>query len=505
MNLTREQFIGLAKKYTVIPVYEELPSDLETPVSAFLKLRTGHYDFLFESVEGGEKWARYSFLGTTPRKIYRYHDKELDVTTPDGKTETFPCPDDAFAHLKQDFAHYTVYQDPALPRFFGGVVGYLGYDLVHAFENIPLENPKYKDLPEYYLFLTDCVVIFDSLSQTMKLVNTLIIDENIKDDEKALIEIYDQSITKINFIKNKLAQPAQVPQEDVAMAPSELKMNITKNEFCEKVEKAKEYIKSGDIFQVVLSLNFEIAQNNRDPISLYRALRRSNPSPYMYYLRFNDLCVVGASPEIMVRLEDDKVEVRPIAGTRKRGKDVPEDKKLEQELIADPKERAEHIMLVDLGRNDLGRVAKTGSVVVGEREVVERYSHVMHLVSHVSAELEKGLNAFDVIKATFPAGTLSGAPKIRSMEIIEELENHSRGIYGGAIGYISFTGNTDLAIAIRTAFYLDQKVIVQAGAGIVHDSNPESEFEECCNKARVVLEGLGCYTDNELRTTDYDL
>ncbi|MBU0506751.1 anthranilate synthase component I [bacterium] len=505
MNITREEFNKLAEEYTVIPVYETLPADLETPVSAFLKLRTGHFDFLFESVEGGEKWARYSFLGTTPRKIYRYSSQKIEVSTPDGKTKTIICDDNIFAPLQEEFASNQVYQDPELPRFFGGAVGYLGYDLVQAFEDITLKNSSYEDLPEYYLFLTDCVVIFDSLSQTMKLVNTLMIDENIRGDEDALKEAYDQAITKINFIKDKLAKPARVPQEEALLHNSEPTMNITKHNFCEQVARAKEYIKSGDIFQVVLSLNFEVAQNNRDPISLYRALRRLNPSPYMYYLRFNDLCVVGASPEIMVRLEDNKVEVRPIAGTRKRGKDAQEDQKLEQELKADPKERAEHIMLVDLGRNDLGRVAKTGSIVVDEKEIVERYSHVMHLVSHVSGELAANKNAFDVIKATFPAGTLSGAPKIRAMEIIEELENHSRGIYGGAIGYISYSGNTDLAIAIRTAVLHKEKIIIQAGAGIVHDSDPEFEYEECCNKARGVLDALKSSTDNGQRSTDNEL
>lgn len=490
MNLTFDQFKELAKKYNLIPIYDALPADFDTPVSAFLKLKTNTYDFLFESVVGGEKWARYSFLGTDPKKIYRLLDGKFEITEIGQQPIIKKFQNSPLEVLRDEFEPFEAYQDPSLPRFFGGAVGYFGYDMIRYFEKIDLKNPKDKDLPDLFLILTDTVVIFDNFEQKMKIVNSVSVPQESKDKEAALKKIYQEALDKIAKIKEKLEVNLEHPYHFDRVKETRESQSINKEDFCQIVEKAREYIKAGDIFQVVLSMRFDLEAKGINPFQVYRSIRRINPSPYMYFLGFQDHCIVGASPEVLVRLEEGKVEVRPIAGTRKRGNDESRDLELERELLSDPKEKAEHIMLLDLGRNDIGRVAQTGSITVDEKEVIERYSHVMHMVSHVSGTLAADKDVFDVIKATFPAGTLSGAPKIRAMEIIEELEDQARGIYGGAIGYISFTKNTDLAITIRTAVISNGTVTVQAGAGVVYNSIPELEYKECRNKALAMMAAI---------------
>lgn len=487
-----EQFRVLAKTHNLIPVHESLPADLDTPISAFGKIKTGKYDFLYESVVGGEKWARYSFLGTTPRKIYQLMNGEFFCLDENGQKEKIVFKKSPLEIFRKEFSSLKVYQDPALPRFFGGVVGYIGYDAVKYFENLSLKKNKKSELPELCMMLTDSVVIFDNVGQVMKVVNSVILSNEVENNQEKLREVYDEAVGKIEELKRKLQEPSPLtplPRAVEGNAIQEQASN-TKQEYCAKVLKAKEYIEAGDIFQVVPSLCFEMSGKGIDSFEVYRSLRRINPSPYMYYLALGDIHVAGASPEVLVRLEGNLVEVRPIAGTRQRGDTDKRDKELEHELRTDPKERAEHVMLVDLGRNDVGKVAKTGSVKVEENELIERYSHVMHLVSHVTGELAPGKDVFDVIEATFPAGTLTGAPKIRAMQIIDELEDCTRGIYGGGIGYISFSGNTDLAIAIRTAVFQKGKIRVQAGGGVVYNSVPELEYKECLNKARAMITAI---------------
>lgn len=492
-SLSFEKFAELAKSFNLIPLSDELPADLDTPVSAFLKLKTDEYDFLFESVEGGEKWGRYSFLGTRPKKVYFLEGKNFKIYDLRAKTfEDCPFIGNPMNALREILEDLNPYEDPMLPRFFGGLVGYLSYDMVRHFDAISLSNPRGLDVPDLCFLHTDTVVIFDNLGQVMKIVCPVALPQGVKLDTELLKTLYGEACTKIEAVKEALGKPCL--QESFLTAPQAVSSDVTedlsKSKFMELVAKAKEYIEAGDVFQVVLSNRFTLASAGTDPFTVYRRLRRLNPSPYMFYLKIKDLAVVGASPEILVRLEDEKITVRPIAGTRRRGQTDEEDKALENELLQDPKELAEHIMLVDLGRNDVGRVSQIGTVSVDEEKTVERYSHVMHLVSQVSGRLGAGKDAFDVIAAAFPAGTLSGAPKIRAMEIIEELEKTARGLYGGAIGYVSFTKNTDLAIAIRTAVFSGDKAVVQAGAGIVYNSDPESEYQECVNKAMAVVKAI---------------
>lgn len=499
MKMDFEQFEKLAREYNLIPLFDEMPADLDTPVSAFLKLKTGDYDFLFESVVGGEKWARYSFLGSSPKKIFTLQDGEFQIRDRDGSVTSPAFQASPLEILREHFNQYSVYQDASLPRFFGGMVGYFGYDLVHYFEKIPPSKSgmKNNNLADLFLILTDTVVIFDNFQQVMKIVNSVYLPDSVRKNKKELKKYYQESFEKISKAKKKLqCAVGNTVHKNKKSQKKECSIiqSTTEAEFCKKVIKAKKYIEAGDIFQVVPSLRFQMDADQIDSFQVYRSLRRVNPSPYMYYLHLKDVTVVGASPEVLVRLEDDRIEVRPIAGTRKRGLDEKEDQALETELKNDPKERAEHIMLVDLGRNDVGRVAATGSIRVDENEVIERYSHVMHLVSHVSGKLSDDKDVFDVIQATFPAGTLTGAPKIRAMQIIDELEDHSRGIYGGAIGYISFTKNTDLAITIRTAVFQNSKIVVQAGAGIVYNSVPKLEYKECCNKAKAMIQAIQAST-----------
>lgn len=489
LSLTLEQFKALAKKGNLIPIYKEIPADLETPISAFLKISSGKYDFLFESVVGGEEWGRYSFLGSEPAAIFRSRGPDIEII--EGKKEIkLKVEKDPLNALREYLSKYNSVSVPGLPRFFGGAVGYLSYDLVRHFEKIPDTAEDELKFYDCCFMITDTVVIFDNVRKVMQVAANVRINGS-----GSLDKCYKEGVGKIEKLIKKIQEGSGGREVKKIKKPKDespaLIPNHTETEFCHLVEKAREYIKAGDIFQVQVSTCFE-GEINVEPFDLYRAIRRINPSPYLYFLEVDGMSIVGASPELMVRLEGKKVELRPIAGTRRRGRDQAEDEALEEELKNDPKELAEHIMLVDLGRNDLGRVCEAASVQVDEREIIERYSHVMHLVSHVSGILKKGCDVYDVIRATFPAGTLTGAPKIRAMEIIEELEGKRRGIYGGAVGYIGFTGNMDMAITIRTALILKKRIYVQAAAGIVYDSIPRLEYKECCNKAMGMLEALQC-------------
>ncbi|MEO2153112.1 MAG: anthranilate synthase component I [Aquificota bacterium] len=487
-NLSLDDFLSLAKEYNVIPLYREFIADLENPLTAFMKIKNlGRFPFLLESVEGGEKWARYSFLGYGG-KFYIKTKKEYYEIYNNGKVQmgTFADPLDI---LKPIVNNFNPYPDPSLPRFWGGLVGYIGYDTVKFWEPVPDKNPDTIGAPDIFLVLTDLLVIFDNLSGKLTVLKPLLVEENTD-----LKELYKEGIKEINLVVETLKKPLQnkvfiptIQKREVDFSP--WRSNFSKEEFEKIVIQAKRYIEEGDIIQVVLSQRFS-KRFKSSPLTFYRVLRHINPSPYMFYLEFDDLYVVGASPEILVRVEEKRIETRPIAGTRPRGKTPKEDKELEINLLSDEKEKAEHIMLVDLARNDVGRVAQYGSVKVDSLMRIERYSHVMHIVSDVSGILREDKDVLDVLKATFPAGTVSGAPKVRAMQIIEELENQRRGIYAGAVGYISFQQNMDMAIAIRTAVIRGGEIFVQAGAGIVADSVPEREWEETRNKAKALIKAV---------------
>ena len=484
---TLEEFKEKSKQGNLIPVYKEILADLDTPVSAYMKISGGEYSFLLESVEGGEKWARYCFLGCDPSIIISLKGTKITIENK-GQTESREITEgNPLTGLKEILAQYQPVEVEGLPRFSGGAVGFIGYDMVRSFEELPQDTVDDLNVPDARFIITDTLLIFDNVAQTIKIVSNAHVDNY--DAEEA----YRRASKNIDAIEEKLRAnlPAGVHDEGVDNSGNQtnIESNFEKEQYKDAVRRIKEYILEGDAIQVVLAqrLKFNIS---KDPFTIYRALRTINPSPYMYYLKFGDIRVVGSSPEILVRLEGDKVEVRPIAGTRKRGMSEEEDLALEKDLLADEKELAEHIMLVDLGRNDIGRVAKTSSVAVNEKFTIERYSHVMHIVSNVQGKLKNGLDSYDVLAATFPAGTLSGAPKIRAMEIIEELEPTRRGLYGGAVGYISFSGNMDTAIAIRTLLIKGNTAYLGVGAGIVADSVPETEFEETMSKGRALLKAI---------------
>lgn len=477
-----ETFAALSTHGNLIPVYREIMADMDTPVSAYKKLDNGSFSFLLESIEGGEKWGRYSFLGANPSVVIRSKGQLIEIIE-HGVTTTRESTD-PLNEVRNLLAQYAPVEVEGLPRFFGGAVGYLGYDMVRSFEHIPSSKPAVLDSYDSYFLITDTIVIFDTVQQKIKVVSNAHLDHGI-----SVADAYAQATGKIDAIINRLRTPL-VPADRIAtQTASELVSNMTQADFEQSVEKAKEYVRSGDIIQVVLSQRFS-AELASDPFDIYRVLRTLNPSPYMFYLHLDDTVIAGASPEVMVRKEGTRVELRPIAGTRPRGITAEHDAALARELLADPKERAEHVMLVDLGRNDLGRVCQSGSVTVSELMVIERYSHVMHIVSNVQGEITPDLDSFDLVKATFPAGTLSGAPKIRAMQIIDELEPVKREIYGGAVGYFSFSGNMDLAITIRTLVIKNGRIHLQAGAGIVADSNPTAEWQETVNKAMAVRRAI---------------
>jgi anthranilate synthase component I len=479
----RDEFCALARQGNLVPVYREILADLETPVSAFLKIDDGGDAFLFESVEGGEKWGRYSFLGVAPQKILVGKGEELQSGPAGGPLETVPAKDPLDA-AREMLHRYRPVAVAGLPRFAGGLVGYLSYDIVRFFERLPSVAVDDLGHPDLYLMLVDTLVVFDNVAQTIKVVSHGLVSAP-EDAPRA----YDEACERIERVIERLQRPVPIPPSTPVATPPSIRSNFEPPSYEAAVRRAKEYIVAGDVIQVVLAQRFECALRAH-PFNLYRCLRTLNPSPYMYFLRLGGRTVLGASPEVMVRVEGREVTVRPIAGTRPRGTSEVEDRELERELRADPKEIAEHIMLLDLGRNDVGRVARIGSVKVTERMVVERYSHVMHLVSNVTAELRDGIDCFDAFRATFPAGTLTGAPKVRAMEIIEELEPVRRGVYGGAVGYFDFSGNMDTSITIRTMVIENGRIYVQAGAGIVADSNPESEQAECINKSRALFEAV---------------
>ncbi len=473
----------LSRHGNLIPVYGEILWDLESPVGAFLRLEPSDYAFLLESVEGGEKWARYSFLGSEPKLIYRSKGNKAEIIE-GARFRELEGFTDPLEPLREILSQYRPVQLKGLPRFFGGAVGYLGYDLVRFFEKLPAKNPDDLAGFDVHMFITDKLIVFDRVKHTIKIVVNTHINSGA-----SLRDEYDQAVREIERIAARLKSPLTMPEVPAANGPLGFQSNFSRGEFETAVEKTKEYIRAGDIIQAVISQRFR-APARVDPFSLYRALRHVNPSPYLFYLKMGGESLIGGSPEVLVRVEDGQAEARPIAGTRWRGKSAEEDAALEQELKEDPKEKAEHIMLVDLGRNDLGRVCKTGTVKVNELMAVERYSHVMHLVSNVQGEVMPGKDTFDVLRAAFPAGTLTGAPKIRAMEIIEELEPTRRGIYGGAVGYFSFSGNMDMCITIRTILIKDGMISIQAGAGIVADSVPSSEFEETVNKAKALMRAI---------------
>jgi anthranilate synthase component 1 len=475
-----EQFRELARQGNLIPVARQILADMETPVSAFRKIDSGNYAFLLESVEGGEQWGRYSFLGSNPSLVVRARGEQVEVLQGHG-AEVLADVRDPLTALRRVLANYRAVIVPGLPRFTGGLVGYLGYDAVRHLERLPSTATADLGLPDALFLLTDTLLIFDNVTHRITVVSNAMVREQTG---AGIERAYQESQQKIDAIIAALRRPVGAPLGSAgASTAEEPASTFTRQGFCDAVRTAKDYIQAGDVIQVVLSQRLTV-QTAADPFDIYRALRVVNPSPYMYYLRLGDLKVVGTSPEMLVRLEGERIDLRPIAGTRPRGTTEDEDRQLAAELLADPKERAEHIMLVDLGRNDVGKVARVGSVSVPDLMSIERYSHVMHLVSHVRGLVEPGQNAFDVLGACFPAGTVTGAPKVRAMEIIEELEPVRRGPYAGAVGYVSFSGNLDTCITIRTILFYRGVAMIQAGAGIVADSDPEREYEETMNKAR---------------------
>ncbi|PJF48793.1 MAG: anthranilate synthase component I [Chloroflexi bacterium] len=481
---------ALSERGNLIPIYAELPSDLDTPVSLFLRLAGDDPAFLLESVSGGEQVARYSFIGVHLREALVFRDGRLHrhTLTPDGLTaQPFPAGEgDVLDLLRREMAKYRFVPSPQLPRFCGGLVGYTGYDVVRQFERLPASAADVLHLPEAAYLLANTLVAFDHARHRL-----LIIANAYLDGAPTLVEAYEDAVARIKTIHARLSAPMATLKPNPQAMCTPPRANKSQAEFEQMVRTAKEHIRAGDIFQVVLSRRIE-RRTTAHPFTIYRTLRMLNPSPWMFYFNFDGLLtenlkLIGASPEMHARFENGIASVRPIAGTRRRGSNEHEDAALAKELLADPKERAEHVMLVDLGRNDIGRVAQYGTVRVPELMVIEHYSHVMHIVSLVEGRVRDGLDAFDVLRATFPAGTLSGAPKVRAMEIIEALEGERRGIYGGCVGYFSFNGQMDTCIGIRTIVMRDDMCYVQAGAGIVADSDPTAEFHETHNKARALM------------------
>ncbi len=483
--MSPETFARLAAEgYNRIPVIREILADLDTPLTTYLKLANGRYSYLLESVEGGEKWGRYSMIGLPCRTTLRVKGHSVQIEQ-DGQLIEEATPEDPLDFIKQFQQRYQVPELPELPRFTGGLVGYFGYDTVRYIEPRLLESiPKDAlDTPDILLMVSDELVVFDNLS------GKLILITHANPQEPTALE---KAQFRLDNLVRQLQNTHVQPPVQVSLNPvseDDFKSGYGEVAFKESIEKIRNYILSGDAMQVVLSQRMSIPYDS-SPLNLYRALRSTNPSPYMYYMDLGDFHVVGSSPEILARLEDGEVTVRPIAGTRKRGTTEEKDLALEKDLLNDPKELAEHLMLIDLGRNDAGRVSKTGTVQLTDKMVIERYSHVMHIVSNVKGELREGLDAIDVLRATLPAGTLSGAPKLRAMEIIDELEPVKRGVYGGAVGYLAWNGNMDTAIAIRTAVIKDRQLHIQAGAGVVADSVPELEWQETMNKGRAVFRAV---------------
>lgn len=478
-----EEFMDLAKKGNLVPVYEEYSAALETPLSVFLKIRRGSYGFLLESVERGQSLGRYSFIGSEPYLLFSVKDGRVSISE-NGRTVDYSCREPV-QELEKVFQRYQAVKVPGLPAFTGGAVGYLGYDMVRYFEKLPPREKEAPDFPDCMFMFTDALVVFDHVLQIMRIVVNARVTADPRKD-------YQEAVKKIEMLRDRLNPPlpnCRISNKTSPEKKPNYSYNLTSEEFQEMVGKAKRFIQKGDIFQVVLSQRITV-QLEQEPLEIYRVLRSLNPSPYMFYLHLDDLYFVGSSPELLVKVENRKTEVRPIAGTRPRGKDEAQEGELEQELLEDEKEKAEHLMLVDLGRNDIGRVAEYGTVKVENFMEVEKYSHVMHLVSKVTGKLLPQCTCFDVLKACFPAGTVSGAPKIRAMEIIDALETTPRGPYAGAVGYISYGGEMDTCITIRTLIIKEGIGYIQAGAGIVADSDPWKEYQETLSKAKALLKAV---------------
>lgn len=501
---SKEEFVRLSAKGNLIPVYKEIVADLETPISAYLKLDTGEHSFLLESAEKGEKFGRYSFVGADPNIVFHCSNQKVRLyenpsrVAGEETVKEYDIDTDPLVELEKLMSRYQPVETDELPIFSGGAVGFLSYEAVRFFEpTVPQAATNDLAVPDAYFIISDSLLIFDHLSRRIK----ILVNAHIQGDAA---RAYDQAIATIAEIEQKLSEPLGAVVSRVASPNQEVEtpdyaVNMTKEEYVSMTEKMQENIRAGDIFQVVPSQRFEIPFTQR-PIELYRALRFINPSPYMFCLKFGDLAVVGSSPETHVRCEEGRVEVHPIAGTRPRREDPDEDMAMENDLLADPKERAEHVMLVDLGRNDVGRVCEYDTVEVTEFMTIERYSHVMHIVSHVEGELKPDQSCFDVLRATFPAGTVSGSPKVRAMQIIADGEPTCRGIYSGAVGYFGFSGNLDSCIAIRTVFLKDGMAYIQAGGGLVVDSTPEGEYQESVNKAKAAMSALALAKSFKLET-----
>jgi len=493
MNIqpSKEAFLRLCEQGNVVPVYADLMADFETPVSAYAKLKGSGPAYLLESIEGGDTVSRYSFIGCRPRKVFACFSEFTEIREPGQPTRRIPTPSDPLKLIEAEISGYRPVPVPSMPRFMGGAVGYLGYEYIHRVEStVPEAARDELGIPLVYFMLSDTLLMFDRAKQTLRLcVNAHVPPEG--GSPQAAHATYDAAVTALHSLYALLKQPRELISAPLADPPRiEIpSSNFTRAAFERMVEDSKEYIRAGDIIQVVLAQRF-VRDFAKTPLDLYRALRTVNPSPYMFIIDTGDFALVGASPEVHVRLTDGRVEIRPIAGTRPRGAGASEDVALEKELLADEKERAEHLMLVDLARNDIGRVCSFGSVMVPEFMTIERYSHVMHIVSQVEGRIAPDKNAFDLMRATFPAGTVSGAPKIRAMQIIAEQEKLQRGFYAGALGYFSYDGNLDSCITLRTALVKDGKVYIQAGGGIVADSVPASEYQESVNKASALLKAV---------------
>ncbi len=480
-----DEFKAKTKNGYRIPVFMDLTADCETPLSAYSKLAQEKPAFLFESIVGGENISRFSFLGASPKKIFRVYSDKTTIVHKDGTQESFKTPEEPLSLIENELKSLKTLDTEDMPPFDGGAVGFVGHEFIHTVEPsiaIPQNDPL--KLPILYYVITDSVLIFDHVKQILKICVYAEIGDSAE-------EAYDQAVTEITRIHLLLQKPTKLNYQQIAQ-PFEIpfpKGNFKPEEFEASVSKVKDYVEAGDVIQTVLSQRFS-KKFNVPPIGLYRALRTVNPSPYMFLLEDPEFSVVGASPEIHVRLTGKQIEIRPIAGTRRRGRNEKEDLELEADLLADKKECAEHLMLVDLARNDIGRVSEYGSIKVSDFMSIERYSHVMHIVSQVQGTLSKDKTAYDLMKATFPAGTLSGAPKVRALQIISELENNKRGLYGGALGYFSFNGNHDSCIGIRTAVIKDQRIYIQSGAGVVADSTPKEEYIETINKAKAMFKAV---------------
>ena len=482
---TFNEFKELSKKGNVVPVYRQLFADTLTPVSAFQKVSDTDYAFLLESADGGEKIAKYSTIGSNPFAGFKCKGSNVEIFNKEGITHIETT--DPFKALEQQISKFSPVRVNGLPDFFGGAVGYTSYDSVRYVETLPDSTVDDLNLPDMYFMFYDETIVFDHLNKTIKVVCAAHIDE------RDIQDIYEDAVNKIDNVTNKLRTPVMTLSDDIT-EKGELSLkfssNFKKSDFLQAVETCKEYIRAGDVIQTVLSQRLQ-TEINAKPINIYRTLRVINPSPYMFYIKMKDLELIGSSPEVMVKVNDENINVRPIAGTRKRGSTTEEDELLAKELLSDPKELAEHIMLLDLGRNDVGSVSQYDSVSIDEKMVIEKYSHVMHITSSVSGKLRSDKNAFDGLRACLPAGTLSGAPKVRAMQIIDELEQTRRGPYGGAVGYINFSGDINTCITIRTIVLKNGKdAYIQAGAGIVADSVPEMEYQETLNKAKGLLRAI---------------